>query len=287
MTQVVAHYHYRFAGLNIQANRPLTLSESCFDEGRPALESPSGLAEAAGDLLFRGEAWVGGHWRLTECRRQSRGYRLEVAGAAPCVIRDQALHVLPSETASLGATEAALHGPALILALAEGAVFCIHASAVEVSPGSCVAFLGPSGRGKSTLAALLAGHGLRRLVDDTLPVTWDGQGGSAWPRFPQPGEVSPAQLPERLHVRRLYLLDPVETEACEARPMRGAEAVLALAGHTVAARLFRPELLSRHLDFCITIAERVGVRRLLYPRRMDVGPVVAQALRNDLRDGDV
>lgn len=52
--------------------------------------------------------------------------------------------------------------------------FVLHASAVEVETASAVAFVGPTGRGKSTTAALLCARGLPLITDDVLPVLLDG-----------------------------------------------------------------------------------------------------------------
>lgn len=51
----------------------------------------------------------------------------------------------------------------------------LHAGAVEVDAGA-VAFLGPTGRGKSTLTAALAANGHRFLTDDALQVGLSGSG---------------------------------------------------------------------------------------------------------------
>lgn len=51
----------------------------------------------------------------------------------------------------------------------------LHAGAVEVDE-SAVAFVGPTGRGKSTLTAAMAGQGFRFLTDDALPVRLSASG---------------------------------------------------------------------------------------------------------------
>jgi hypothetical protein len=55
----------------------------------------------------------------------------------------------------------------------------IHASAVELS-GQAVAFVGDSGRGKSTVAALCCAAGARLVSDDVLRVEAGDRGSGAW-----------------------------------------------------------------------------------------------------------
>ncbi len=244
-----------------------------------------------GEVLFAGDAWVGGRLRATECRDHSRGYWLRAGGGTPCVVANGGLDLVTwqERSADADATEATLTGPALILALAVRGTFCLHASAVDEKALGAVAFVGPSGQGKSTMAALLAADGWRPIADDTLPVSTRGAAASVWPHFPQPaGPPGLADLPERVPLWALYVLEPVGGEArCSSESLCAKDAALVLAGHTVAARLFKPDLLAQHLDFCVTLAERVGVRRLIYPRRLDVAPQVAQVLRHDLALRDV
>lgn len=68
----------------------------------------------------------------------------------------------------------------------------LHASAVETSAGAVV-FVGPPGRGKSTLAAALALRGLPLITDDFLVV--DQQGG---PPMAVPSRVEPRLWPDSL-----------------------------------------------------------------------------------------
>ena len=63
----------------------------------------------------------------------------------------------------------------LPLALSRQGKLVLHGSAVDIA-GQGVAFLGESGRGKSTLAASFATEGTRFLTDDGLLLEWvDGR----------------------------------------------------------------------------------------------------------------
>lgn len=71
----------------------------------------------------------------------------------------------------------------LPLALSKIGKLVFHASAVEVGDNA-VAFVGESGRGKSTLAASFALSGFRFLTDDGLVVEAGGEGYMAFPSHP-------------------------------------------------------------------------------------------------------
>lgn len=52
--------------------------------------------------------------------------------------------------------------------------YVLHASAVEVSPGKAVAFVGPTAKGKTTCAALLCAEGCALVTDDVLVLDING-----------------------------------------------------------------------------------------------------------------
>jgi len=68
-----------------------------------------------------------------------------------------------------------LTGTALAALAVQRGLLPLHAGAVEVEQGRAVAFGGPSGVGKSTLAAALLGLGLPLLTDDLLVLHEDGR----------------------------------------------------------------------------------------------------------------
>jgi hypothetical protein len=187
----------------------------------------------------------------------------------------------------------ALLGPALILYLALCDTWCLHASAV-VRDGRAVAFIGDSGRGKSTLAAFLArpaGSDWQRIADDILPITAGPAGLTASPHFPQlklPPKARPScDLPAQIPLAAVYLLEPVAAEdhdesAVRIEPLSRYQATIALIGHTVAARLFDKTLLTRHTDFCADAA--VPAYRLTYPHRYDLLPQIASMIEEEGRD---
>jgi hypothetical protein len=251
---------------------PLAAFQEAAGESPADLGSREPAAGAPGALLYRGEGWVGGGVRPVECRSTDTGYRLDVAGigrfaiAAAGTIDCLRLEV---DVDSVPLAEVLL-GPALILALGHRDIFCLHAAAVE-RRGRVVVLIGPSGCGKSTLAASLARTGVwRRVADDVLPASSQGAAPMLLPRFPQlklaAGE-QPTSVEARLRLAGVYELVTPEGAgaAVEVEPVPLGEAALTVARHSIAARLMSPEVLAHHLAFCGAVAERVPVRRLIYP----------------------
>lgn len=70
------------------------------------------------------------------------------------------------------------------LALSGRGHLVLHASAVVLPNGSALAFAGPAGSGKSSLAAAFAGGGARILTDDCLLVEKKGDRWRAVPSYP-------------------------------------------------------------------------------------------------------
>jgi hypothetical protein len=68
--------------------------------------------------------------------------------------------------------------------ICHGGRMVMHASAVELDPGCTVAFLGDTGRGKSTLASSYVQSGARLLTDDCLLVEKHGSGLVGIPAYP-------------------------------------------------------------------------------------------------------
>ena len=167
--------------------------------------------------------------------------------------------IAPAELAELAL------GPALVLALALRETFCLHASAVLL-PEGVVAFMGDSGAGKSTLASELRACGMPQVADDLLLVR-AGASPVALPRFPQPRWTTldqPAEAPSSCTLAALYFLGGDHNEVTRER-VGTAAATLAIARHTVAARLFHAPLLERHLSFAASLAAAAPGTRASLP----------------------
>jgi hypothetical protein len=184
-----------------------------------------------------------------------------------------------------------LLGPVLGLLLHQRGLFVLHASAVALD-GGVVGFLGHSGRGKSTTAAMLHARGGAVVADDAMAVDLAAAGGpAALPGFPQlkllPDAVAalgenPEDLP-RIHagdekrtrvvsavataprpLRRLYVLTDADSLGVE--PLYGHAAVFEVLQHSFVAPALEQLGSSRFLADCTRLAMAVPVRRLRRPR---------------------
>ena len=244
--------------------------------------------------LYAGPGWIGNRWREVVCRQASGGYRITIEDVGAFAVSRGGRRVSQielSESCPKTLLLEAVLGPPLILALALQGKFCLHAGAI-VAAGKGVVFVAESGFGKSTLARFMgarAGGAAQRMSDDILPVTLGSSLLLALPHFPQlklaSSEQPPLSAPAEVPLHTIYFLEKKNSEAhgvIETRSMTRAELTVGLTANTVAARLFDQKLLANHLTFCAEAASRVRARRLSYPRRLDLLPLVEEAISADL-----
>jgi hypothetical protein len=199
-------------------------------------------------------------------------------------------------------------GPALAMLLYQRGLLVLHASGVAVA-GGAVAFLGYSGRGKSTTAAALHARGHSVIADDVVAVQVDAENQPiVWPGFPQlklwpevAGSISgtPEDLP-RLHhsfdkrarrvvegfspaplpLKRLYVLAESETYRIELLPPQ--EAIIELVRHSYGARLLSTQPEGAHFSRCADLAKQLPVYRLHRPRRLAELATLAELVERDM-----
>ena len=245
--------------------------------GWPAVVRPSG----AQTQVRRVRGWVAGHDSAVSLSRSGDSYLLAVDELPPVAVDRAGCRVLPVETGPgdpAGRLVEVVLGPGLMLSLALGGTFALHAAAAARGARTVV-LLGESGAGKSTTGrALGAVPGFARVADDVLPVAAGCGGLVALPHYPQlkvsAAEQYPAAAAERVAIAAIVVLAPDATgrSGVALEPLGERDAFLALARHTVAARLFDAALLERHAAFCATVAETTPVLRLAFPRRLDALP---------------
>jgi hypothetical protein len=285
-----ADYAYAVADTRLHTTRPLRyLAHHRLDQPPVAIpECPDDMHLADQPTPVHASGWLAGLDRQVECRHTSAGARLIVSDLAGFDLdRHQGvIRFLPEFTPAGAAPdliEEVLLGPALLLQLAWRSVFALHAGAIEVN-GSVVAFCAESGVGKSTLARACAGQA---VADDILPIRLDPQPAALpcfsqlkWPASRQYALTAQVSLP----LKAVCILDPMpydvtDSSTVEVQPLESPESALALVRHTVASRLFSPELLQQHLHFCRDLAEAVPIRRLRYPKRLDILPHLFDVMR--------
>jgi hypothetical protein len=186
----------------------------------------------------------------------------------------------------------------------------LHAGGVCLEGRHAIAFVGETGRGKSTLSASfeLAGHPL--LSDDGLVLTTNGDQVSALPTYPSlrlwpdaldhvfpetPALSSMAHYSSKLRVVRraggagseptrlvaIYVLDS-EAAAVTIEPLSIRDAAM-----TIIANTFQLDVTDRRRAAAVfgtasDVAERVQVYRLQYPRDYGRLPEVHHALKDHL-----
>lgn len=193
------------------------------------------------------------------------------------------------------------------LALSRQRRLVLHASAVEVQDRA-VAFLGMSGRGKSTLAASFSTSGYRFLTDDGLLIDNEGDGYVVHPGHPSirlwkdsrealiphgtdaasPVDYTPKtrlladdQVAFCAVVRplcRVYFLGDGNTDRVEIVPVGGRDAMIELVRHSFLLDVEEREMLTRHFEQLSALVELPIFFRLDYPRRYAVLPNARDAV---------
>jgi len=186
----------------------------------------------------------------------------------------------------------------LPLALSKQGRLVFHASAVEVD-GGAIAFIGESGRGKSTLAASFAIAGFRFLTDDGLVVEPADRGHVVLPSHPSirlwadseaaliaPGTaIAPAVgytsksrflagdrlgfCDEARPLRRVYFLGDGSAPDISFRRLNGAEAMIEWVKHSFLLDVEEKPRLASHFDQVAKLANEPIHFVLDYPRRYE------------------
>jgi hypothetical protein len=135
----------------------------------PPFERPS--ADVVAELL------EDGYPRYTICRVDG-GYVCRVVNVADFVI-DEELRKVTCHPVSEGRDDVIpiiIAGTVSAFVLAMGGRCVLHGSAVEVD-GRVIAFVGISGQGKSTMAAMFCARGASLVTDDVLPLEFESEAG--------------------------------------------------------------------------------------------------------------
>jgi hypothetical protein len=245
----------------------------------------------------------------TQFYRQGGGYLLRFPDLADFEVSADGATVLgfPAPGVTSPTVEHLYLNQVLPLALSRQGKLVLHGSAVDIG-GQGVAFLGESGRGKSTLAASFATEGTRFLTDDGLLLEWvdgrcmivpshpsirlwqDSQDAlisnssavapavsfTSKSRFLAGPEIAFCQEARPLH--RLFFLGDgvVETPTIEA--LRPAQALIELVKHSFLLDIEARDMLMRHFDDLTRLAELPIYFRLDYPRDYSALPVVRKAI---------
>jgi hypothetical protein len=230
--------------------------------------------------------------------RMAKGFRLEFshAGWFDVAFDTRSITWYPDAAGREELARAVILGPVLALALEHAGLFCLHGSCV-VMGGHAVAFVGGKHHGKSTLALALVRAGARWVTDDLIAIE-PGNPALVRPGIPSArvwgdaareldvaalGKVMPgikATVSQfdasRIWTRHaelaaIYVLEPVKNEggvaACARAPLRGSDAVVALAHQTkLADSLIGLRAAGAQLRLAAAVASVVPVWRLRVAR---------------------
>ena len=202
-------------------------------------------------------------------------------------------------------------GPILAVLLRQRGHLLLHASAVAVAD-EAVLFLGSSGWGKSTMAAVLHSRGHSLITDDIAVLQAEESHPMLFPGFPQlklwpEALVSLGDDPETLPrwnphfekrarsashrfpstplpIKRIYVLN--EGDAPEILPLRPQEAFMELVRHTYGSDYGLQTAMgvgsTSHFLKCATIANQVAVCSLKRQRALSQLPNLSRLVENDL-----
>jgi hypothetical protein len=245
----------------------------------------------------------------TQFYRSDPGYLLRFPGLADFSVsasgREVAAH--PAPGVSEQTVEHLYLNQVLPLALSRQGKLVFHASAAEIG-GAAVAFMGESGKGKSTLAASFATSGFRFLTDDGLMVEAGDGGHRVMPSHPSirlwldseaaliaPGTPTAPALEftsksrflagDRIAfcdsprpLRRVYFLGDGSATAIRFQRLASAEALIELVRHSFLLDIEAQDMLAAHFEELSALASRPIFYRLDYPRRYDDLSSVRQAI---------
>ncbi len=231
-------------------------------------------------------------------------------------LSDKRITCYPHITASLSSVPHIVLDQVLPLYLSMQDQLVLHAGTVA-SPKGAVAFLGPSGHGKSTLTASLCEWGWKLLADDCLLIKQKAEQYWAIPSYPairmwpdSLGDLSPPVTtlrPVSHDTDKQYLVldgqgfgfqscpapliqfydlmpyeDDENSEFVTIQPLSAREAVMALLKSSFRLALTDPERISNEFHQVAHLATHVNVSRLHYPQKFALLPQVRESVLADL-----
>lgn len=195
----------------------------------------------------------------------------------------------------------------LPLALSKQGKLVFHAGAIETTAGA-LAFMGESGRGKSTLTASFATAGFRFLTDDALLLDEHEDRYAVQPshasirlwgdsqlalvsddaQLAPPVQYTPkarilsgttlAFCPEARPLRRVYFLGDGSAAQITFSRMSPSEALIGLVKNTFLLDIDEQQTLAAHFDQLSKMVSLPIYFHLDYPRRFDELPSIRQAI---------
>jgi hypothetical protein len=306
-------HRYRFGPIVLESVIPLPELVTA-QAGIARISIEPATVDAAGTDWYHRWTFETGDVHLV-LGRAAAGYVLRFPGLADFAIDADGCRVRVSRGDATDSTfRHLLIDQVLPLALSHQGELVLHAGAVATA-SAAVAFLGATGRGKSTMTASLAARGLSAISDDTLILSFDAEGRMlAHPTYPSlrmwpdtatavltggwsgSGRVSDFNDKVRVGsaggldfgaaaspLAAIYLLTPddaVRRPAIEPLPSR--ERVLELIRHAFVLDWRLPHALRDRFDRLATIATHVPVRRLRFRHDYDALALAHRLILDDI-----
>jgi hypothetical protein len=203
-----------------------------------------------------------------------------------------------------------LLGQVLSFCLLARGIEPLHATGIVVE-GEAIALLGGCGFGKSTLAAAFLSRGYPMLTDDVLVLEFEGQTVLAHPSLPRvkltPESAATVlngrqaipmnrftskmifELKASQHVahvvplRAVYLLPKTSSGSrIQVRRVHGRASFIPIIKNTFNDSVLAPERLKQQFAFAAQLANAVPIKRLAYPKRLELLPAVVDAILADV-----
>lgn len=249
----------------------------------------------------------GSHW--TQFHRTEGGYLLRFPDLADFLISQDGRQVtcFPAPEVTEDTSRHLFLNQVLPLALAKQGKLVLHASAVEIG-NYAVAFMGESGRGKSTLAASFATNGFPFLTDDGLLLAPAASGYQVLPSHPsirlwddsQQALISPDVLTappvqftskgrflagedvvfcaQPRPLRRVYFLGAGLSPQLTFERLKPSEALIELVKHSFLLDIEERDMLAAQFDEFSRLVSQPICYRLDYPRRYEDLAFIRQAI---------
>lgn len=300
---------YLAFGLHIRSERPL-----------PELLKSTGETSPDVDVRWRAipEELEGARYSHPIVQAREDDILITIRGVARFLLHaGREITIAPHPESESDEVRAYLLGTILGLLCHQRELLPLHANAIALD-GQAFAFAGPSGVGKSTLAAYFQHRGHRLLTDDVCVLSFPQSGVPlAWPGIPRIrlwkdsarmldkmteelkpifGRLEKYNLPceliatgQGLPLQRIYILDiEGKDSSAEITPVTGAEAMEA-----VMAQTFRREFLgvmdSTQQRFLrnIVLLRRVAVFHVPWHHDYDALPAKAERLEQHIRSASI
>jgi hypothetical protein len=312
----VNRYCYGVYGIRVVSDTALVLpvyvDAPCLGDVACVIGGPDVFAAALDGAAFRSppESW----YRYARLQDGATYVRWQGVGEFIVGRDGRRICCRPEEGASDESFQVYLLGQALSFALVKQGLEPLHATAVVVG-GEAVAFMGSNAFGKSMLAACFLDAGYPLLTDDLLVLGNSADGMLAYPGPPRiklfakfAGRLMPTASATPMHATTTKMIVPLDARQSCAQPVhiRAIYAVAAprdscrldgaviepvsprdrfveLVRGTFNRRLVDVDRLERQFAVMTSVADRVPLKRLRYPRTAGRLPDVRAAVLADLQ----